>query len=92
MNGTAEIRVDPDLLALWQVNGNQPKSVLLICISEAFLPCGKALIRSRLWQNDYRIDRGQLPSYGRMLKDQIEVRDSEEIEASVAQAYKDKLY
>lgn len=93
VNGTAEITTDPDLLAGWEVNGNGPKSVLLINVSEAFLHCGKALIRSRLWQNDYRIDRGELPSYGRMLKDQIEIRDSaEEIEASVAEAYKDKLY
>lgn len=93
VNGTAEIRTDPDLLAAWEVNGNRPKSALLIRVSETFLHCGKALIRSRLWQNDYRIDRSELPSYGRMLKDQIEIRDSaEEIEASVAEAYKDKLY
>jgi predicted pyridoxine 5'-phosphate oxidase superfamily flavin-nucleotide-binding protein len=92
VNGTAEIRTDPDLLAAWEVNGNRPKSALLIRVSETFLHCGKALIRSRLWQNDYRIDRSELPSYGRMLKDQIEIRDSaEEIEASVAEAYKDKL-
>ena len=36
---------------------------------------------------------GQLPSYGKMLKDQIEINDSaEEIEASVAKGYRDGLY
>lgn len=93
VNGQAEITTDPDLLALWEVNGKQPKSVLRIFVAEAFLHCGKALIRSRLWHDDYRVNRSELPSYGRMLKDQIEVRDTaEEIEASVEQAYREKLY
>ena len=93
VNGRAEITTDPSLLALWEVNEKQPKSALRISVTEAFLHCGKALIRSRLWHDDYRIDRSELPSYGRMLKDQIEVRDSaEEIEASVAEAYRERLY
>jgi len=93
VNGTAEITTDPDVLARWDVNGKRPKSALLVKICEAFLHCGKALIRSRLWQDEYRVDRSQLPSYGRMLKDQIDVRDTvEQIEASVAEAYRDKLY
>jgi PPOX class probable FMN-dependent enzyme len=93
VNGTAAITMDPDVLARWQVNGKRPKSALVITVCEAFLHCGKALIRSRLWQDDYRVDRSRLPSYGRMLKDQIDVSDSaEEIEASVAQGYRDKLY
>jgi PPOX class probable FMN-dependent enzyme len=93
VNGTAEITTDPDLLANWETNAKRPTSALLITISEVFLHCGKALIRSRLWHDDYRIERDQLPSYGRMLKDQIDIRDSaEEIEASIADAYRNKLY
>lgn len=93
VNGTAAIATNPELLARWQVNGKHPKSVLLIAVGEAFLHCGKALIRSRLWQSDYKIERSALPSYGQMLKDQIEVCDSaEEIENSVAEAYKNRLY
>src|SRR5262245_3420833 len=93
VNGTATITTDPDLLARWEVNGKRPKSALLITVCEAFLHCGKALIRSRLWQDDYKVDRSQLPSYGRMLKDQIDVRDSaEDIEASIAEGYRNRLY
>jgi hypothetical protein len=93
VNGTAAITTNPDVLARWDTNGKQPKAALLITIGEAFLHCGKALIRSRLWHDDYKVDRASLPSYGRMLKDQIEVRDSaEEIEASVAKGYREKLY
>jgi PPOX class probable FMN-dependent enzyme len=93
VNGTAEVTTDPNILARWNVNGKTPRSALLIAVHEAFLHCGKALIRSRLWHEDFRIDRSELPSYGRMLKDQIDVCDSaEQIEASVAEGYRDRLY
>jgi PPOX class probable FMN-dependent enzyme len=93
VNGTAEISTDPDLLARWEANGKQPRSVLVITVKEAFLHCGKALIRSRLWHDDYKVDRSELPSYGRMLKDQIQIADSaEQIEASIAEGYRDRLY
>ena len=93
VNGTAEISIAAEVLALWEVDGKRPRSALVIEVGEAFLHCGKALIRSRLWHDDYKIDRAELPSYGRMLKDQVEICDSaEEIEASVAEAYRDRLY
>jgi PPOX class probable FMN-dependent enzyme len=93
VNGTATISTNPELLALWDVNGKNPKSVLLVTVGEAFLHCGKALIRSKLWEEDYKVERSALPSYGRMLKDQIEVCDTaEEIDKSVAEAYKTRLY
>lgn len=93
VNGRADVTTDPNILGRWEVNGKAPRSALVIAVEEAFLHCGKALIRSRLWHDDYRIDRSQLPSYGRMLKDQIEISDSaEDIECSVAEAYRNRLY
>ncbi|HEU0124567.1 MAG TPA: pyridoxamine 5'-phosphate oxidase family protein [Bryobacteraceae bacterium] len=93
VNGTAEISVDPALLGRWMVNGNHPRSVLVVKVREAYLHCGKALIRSKLWQGTYQIPRNQLPSYGQMLKDQIEIADSaEEMQQSVEEAYKNRLY
>jgi uncharacterized protein len=93
VNGTGRIITDPELLASWETNGKRPKSALVITVREAYLHCGKALIRSRLWTDDYKIDRADLPSYGQMMKDQIEIADSaEEIEASVAEGYRERLY
>jgi uncharacterized protein len=93
VNGSAELSNDPNLLARWEVSGKGPRSALLISVEEAFLHCGKALIRARLWHDDYKIQRSELPSYGRMLKDQIEICDSvEDIEASVAEGYRERLY
>jgi len=93
VNGDAAITRDPEVLARWSVNGKQPRSALVVAVREAYLHCGKALIRSRLWREESKVDRSALPSFGRMLKDQIEIGDTaEEIEASVAEAYAKRLY
>ena len=93
VNGTAQITMEAGVLDRWETNGKRPRSALVITVTEAFLHCGKALIRSRLWHDDYKIDRSELPSYGRMLKDQIDIQDTaEQIEQSVAEGYRNKLY
>jgi uncharacterized protein len=93
VNGVAETSIDPALLARWDVNGKHPRSVLRVTVHEAFLHCGKAILRSRLWDESARVDRTALPSYGQMLKDQTRIRDTaEEIQASVEDGYKTRLY
>jgi uncharacterized protein len=93
INGTATITIDPEVTHSWDVNGKHPSSVVIVTVHEAFLHCAKALIRSRLWHDDYKIERGELPTYGQMLKDQIDVKDSvAEIETSIADSYRNKLY
>jgi PPOX class probable FMN-dependent enzyme len=90
VNGRAEISVDEALLERWE---KRPRSALVIRVEEAFLHCGKAMIRSRLWDPAARVERSALPSYGQMLKDQIEIADTaSEIEASVAEGYRNRLY
>ena len=51
------------------------------------------MIRSRLWDPAARGERCALPSYGQRLTDQIEIADTAaEIEASVAEGYRNRLY
>lgn len=93
VNGTAAITMQPELLGRWSVDDKQPRSVMLVTVQEAFVHCGKALIRSRLWKPDALVDRSALPSYGRILKDQIETCDTaEQMEVAIAEAYVKKLY
>ncbi len=93
VNGTAGITTSPELLARWDRHGKRPKVAVVVTVLEAFLHCGKALIRSRLWQNDYKINRAELPPYGYMLKDQTVTSDTaEEIQASVESGYANRLY
>ena len=92
-SGTAEIRTNSELLERWQRNGKKPRAVLVVTIGEAFFHCGKALIRSRLWKDDYKIQRSELPPYGEILKDQIVTSETaEQIELSIQSGYKNKLY
>ena len=93
VNGTAEISTNVDLLNRWDRNGKRPKSALVIRVHEAFLHCGKALIRARLWEDAYKIERSQLPTYGQMLKDQIETTETaDQMQASIESGYANKLY
>ena len=49
VKGTAEMVTDPALLSPLSVGGRVPVSALRVTVEEAFLHCGRALIRSRLW-------------------------------------------
>ena len=71
VNGTARITDDARLLAPCAVQGRAPKTGLLIAAEETFLHCGKALIRSRLWEAEAQIDRSTLPGYAEMLMDHV---------------------
>ncbi len=49
------------------VTGKQPKVGILVTVEEVFLHCAKALKRSKLWHDDYRQDRSQMPSIARII-------------------------
>jgi uncharacterized protein len=93
VNGDGEISMDPALLQRWDVGGKHPRSVLRVTVREAFLHCAKALIRSRLWKDDYKIDRSAMPPYAQMLKEQTGVaQTTEQIQAAIDDSYTNKLY
>lgn len=68
VNGRAEISIDPDHLARFELSGKLPRSVLLVTVERAYFQCQKALVRSRLWDPETRTDRSALPSIGAMLE------------------------
>ena len=67
VNGTAEISVDPALLARFSIKDKAPRSMLIVHIESVFFQCSRALIRSELWNGDKHIERSALPSTGQML-------------------------
>ncbi len=93
VNGLAQVVVRSTLLEACAVNGKVPKTGLFIEVREAFLQCAKALIRSRLWTDEYRLARDQLPTLGKILVDQIGLATPVgELEAMIEKAYCEKLY
>ena len=67
VNGTAEISVDPDLLARFTIKDKAPCSMLIVHVDSVFFQCSRALIRSELWNPERHIPRSALPSTGEIL-------------------------
>jgi uncharacterized protein len=68
VSGQAEITKDPDLLKQMAVNGKVPDLALIVHVSEAFYHCGKAMIRSGMWEPEKWASIEGLPSYALALK------------------------
>lgn len=94
VNGRAELVTDPAALATLTAQGKAPKSALRVRVREAFLHCGKALKRSRLWSDDYRVAKGTIPTLGRMIVEQVNPPgvSVEEAEKRVEESYRTRLY
>jgi hypothetical protein len=64
-----------------------------VAVEEVYFHCGKALIRSDLWNPDRRVARGDFPSLGRILAEQIggglSVAESERM---TEEGYRTRLY
>ena len=92
INGTATISTDPDLMKAHAVDGKLPRSVLLIKVTSAYMHCAKALIRSKLWAEESKVERNVFPTLGQVLADQIAGMDAEQSDAYLEVAYKENLY
>jgi len=97
LNGKARITDDAELLKHCVVSGKQPKIGILITVEEVFMHCAKALKRSKLWHDDYKQDRSQMPSIARIIMDQtsdtgVDEKAATEADDSVEGDYKTGLY
>ncbi len=92
INGVAEIRDDDELRELFIVNERLPATVLLVKVNEIYLHCAKALMRSRLWDEDTKIERTQFPTMGQMISDQINADTAMESQEDMVERYKQMLY
>jgi hypothetical protein len=68
VNGRATISTEPDLLQSFVVEGQAPRSVLVVAIDRVYFQCAKAILRSDLWNPAHHRERSSLPSPGRILK------------------------
>jgi uncharacterized protein len=66
VNGTAQVSVDPQLLASFEINGKLPRTLIVVTVQAAYFHCSKALVRSDLWNPAMHVRRDSLPSAGQM--------------------------
>lgn len=91
VNGSAHISTDPELLSRFSSEKNQPKTCIVISIEEVFLHCAKALMRSKLWSPESKIERSELPTMGQMLKDQLGTLEEVESQEAMVARYQNEL-
>jgi uncharacterized protein len=93
INGKASITTDPALLEPCTVQGKVPRSGILVTAEEVYFHCGKALIRSDLWNPEKMLKHSDFPSLGRIIAEQIgDGRPIEESERYTAESYRTRLY
>src|SRR5258705_2818538 len=67
VNGRARIVRDMALRERMAVQGKVPQIALVVTVEEAFIHCGKCMIRSQLWQPESWPDGDALPSQAECL-------------------------
>jgi uncharacterized protein len=90
VGGKGRVSVDPDLLASMIEFGKPPRAVLRIDVTEAYFHCGKALMRSKLWSAETRVERSVFPSISQVIHDQTTFGEPES-QAAVEARYKTQL-
>ena len=90
VGGRGTVSADPELIASMVEFGKPPRAVLRIDVTEAYFHCGKALMRSKLWSADTRVEREIFPSIAEVIHDQTTLGEPES-QAVVEARYKTQL-
>lgn len=59
--------LDPDILARFEVKEKIPKMVVIVTVQGAYGHCAKAILRGKLWQDNYRIPPGDAPGLAELM-------------------------
>lgn len=92
VNGRARISTAPDLLAEMPAQGRLPSSALVVAVEEVLFHCGKAMIRSDLWNPERHVPHGTIPPIGRIIAEQLGGMDPDKAEAETLVGYVERLY
>jgi uncharacterized protein len=67
VNGRAQIDVDPELCSSFSVQGQAPRSVIVVQVDAVYFQCARAIVRSELWSPARHVDPSTLPTPGEIL-------------------------
>jgi PPOX class probable FMN-dependent enzyme len=70
VNGSARLSTGDAFIDQVASERRRPKLVIEVSVSEAYLHCAKALMRSKLWCVESQVERSVLPTLGQMIRDQ----------------------
>ena len=93
INGKGRLTADRALCEQLAVEGKPALSVLVVKIRAVYMHCAKAFMRSELWTPETWPNRGELPTLGQILRDQLALSQSgEELDAGLAEAYRKSMW
>ena len=89
VNGRAQVIRDEEVLGPLAVQGKVPLVGIAVEVEECFLQCGRALLRSGLWDHPEESAPADLPSFGQMLIDQTKLDNAtaESLDEQIQKAY-----
>ena len=90
VGGRGVLSADPGLLESMVEFGKPPRALLRIDVREAYFHCGKALMRSKLWSAETRVERQAFPSIAEVIHDQTTLGEPES-QAAVEARYRTQL-
>jgi uncharacterized protein len=94
VNGFATLTRDPELLDACAVDGRRPWFVADVAVRQAFSHCGKAFLRSELWQPESWPADDTVPSPSRSIAEvaEQEQRRESDVRRAVEDEYRPGLY
>jgi len=92
VNGRATITTDPAVLDLVPLNGRIPNMAIGVEADEVYTHCGKAFIRSELWDPETWPGRDDLPSPAEVLRAHVGAERVELVEAALRESYTERLW
>ena len=96
VSGRAEILANPELCESFAVNGRAASSVLSIAVDKAYYQCQKAIVRSKLWDQQAQSSATTLPSAGELARHFSQAHgsdlDAEAYDAAYAEQLNDRIY
>lgn len=92
INGTAQIVRDADFFELMIVKGQRPRAAVVVAVDEVFTHCGKAFMRSGLWQPE-TWDPDGLPSIAMLSKTYTQPETPlKDLESYYGPSYAERMY
>lgn len=79
VNGRAMVTLDGELLESLRRDGKTPRSAIVVTVEQIYTQCGRAIVRSELWNPAHHVAPGELPTAGDVLVEQSAGRFDGEI-------------
>lgn len=93
VNGSARIVRDEDIRKSMAIKDRVPHLAVLVDVEEAFYHCGKAIIRSGLWQPEQAVSIEGMATYAEAVVDQAKLPGArDELEDRFAKNEQNRLY